>query len=107
VKDKTITLPGAQEIMDRLRKLDMGANDYMAEKFYPLIAAEAEHELLAQGVVMMLAIKIHEFVDSGYPAFMETILHMYVPQIIDVLVDDQEVAEEAKRFHQAAIDATS
>lgn len=105
-QDKVVTLPSAEEIMSRLSKVEMGANDYMAERFYPLIAHEAGRELVAQGVVMMLTLKIHDFMSSGYPPVMTGILHMYVPQLIDALVDDKDVAEEAKRFHQEAMDAT-
>lgn len=105
-KDKVVTLPNAQEIMERLKKVGMGADDYMAERFYPLIAAEGGRELVAQGVVMMLTLKIHDFVHSGYPPVMEGILHMYVPQLIDALVNDPEIAKEAKSFHQEAMDAT-
>lgn len=103
---KAVTLPDTQEIMERLKRVEMGANDYMAERFYPLIAQEAGRELIAQGVVMMLTLKIHDFVSSGYPPVMAGILQMYVPQLIDALVDDKDVAEEAKRFHQEAMDAT-
>jgi len=105
-QDKVVTLPSAEEIMSRLSKVEMGANDYMAERFYPLIAQEGGRELVAQGVVMMLTLKIHDFMSSGYPPVMTGILHMYVPQLIDALVDDKDVAEEAKRFHQEAMDAT-
>lgn len=105
-QDKVVTLPSAEEIMNRLKKVEMGANDYMAERFYPLIAQEAGRELVAQGVVMMLTLKIHDFMSSGYPPIMTGILHMYVPQLIDALVDDKDVAEEAKRFHQKVMDAT-
>jgi len=103
---KVVTLPDEQEIMERLKKMEMGANDYMAERFYPLIAQEAGRELVAQGVVLMLTLKIHDFLSSGYPSVMTGLLHMYVPQLIDALVDDKDVAEEAKRFHQEAMNAT-
>lgn len=103
-KDQVITLPDAEEIVARLKK---AYNDsYMAERFYPLIAQEAGRELVAQGVVLMLSLKIHDFVASGYPPVMTGILHMYVPQFIDALVDDKDVAEEAKRFHQEAMNTT-
>lgn len=104
--EKVVTLPNAQEIVKRLQSLDVGANDYMAERFYPLIAQEAGRELVAQGIVMMLTLKIYDFTASGYPPVMSNILHMYVPQFIDALVDDKEVAEAAKAFHQQAMDAT-
>jgi hypothetical protein len=105
-KDNVVILPNAEEIMNRLKKVNMGANDYMMERFYPLIAQEAGRELVAQGVVMMLTLKIYDFMQSGYPPSMEGILHMYVPQLIDALVDDKEVAQEAKSFHKEAMNAT-
>jgi len=104
MSDKVITLPDAKEIMNRLTKAYDDA--YMAERFYPLIAQEAGHELVAKGIVMMLTLKIHDFVASGYPPVMTGILHMYVPQFIDALVDDKDVAEESKRFHKEAMDST-
>lgn len=104
MSDKIITLPNAQEIVSRLTKAYDDA--YMAERFYPLIAQEAGRELVAEGVVMMLALKIHDFVASGYPPVMTGILHMYVPQFIDALVDDKDVAETAKTFHKEAMDST-
>lgn len=103
---KVVTLPSEEEIMARLKEVDMGAKGYMAERFYPLIAQEGDRELVAGGVVMMLTLKIHDFVASGYPPNTAGILHLYVPALIDALVDDQEIAEEAKQFHQEAMDAT-
>ena len=77
----------------------------MEEKFYPLIAQEAGRELVAEGIVMMLTLKIYDFMKKGgYPAIVENILHMYIPQIIDALIEDKEVAEKAKSFHQEAVD---
>lgn len=61
---------------------------------------------MAQGVVMMFSLKIHDFVKSGYPESMTGILHMWVPAWIDALIDDKEVAEEAKQFHQEAVEAS-
>ena len=104
-ENKVITLPSSEEIMARLKKIDMGANEYMAEKFFPLIAAEGGHELVAQGIVLMLTFKIYDFVHLGYPPIMEGILHRFVPEIIDILVDDREVAETAKRLHRKAMDS--
>lgn len=67
-KTKVVTLPSAEEIMARLKKVN--DDDCMAERFYPLIAWEAGREPVAEGVVMMLALKIHDFVSSGYPPVM-------------------------------------
>ena len=100
--DKVVTLPNAAEIMERLNGVYDDA--YVAERFYSLIAHEAGHELVSHGIVMMFALKIHDFVQLGYPPFVADLLHMYVPWFIDALVDDSEVAQAAKQIHQDVID---
>jgi hypothetical protein len=97
-----IVLPEAEEIMRRLKTVNDDA--YMASTFYPLIAQAAGHELIAEGVVMMLTFKIHDYVSAGYPPLIGNLLHAVVPRYIDALVDNKEIAEKAKRFHQEAID---
>ncbi|MEE8131837.1 MAG: hypothetical protein V3T98_02225 [Candidatus Paceibacterota bacterium] len=100
---KTIKLPSAEEIIKRLK--NVYDNDHVAERFYPMIAKEAKKQLVAEGVTMMFTLKIHDFVASGYryPGVIEDILHMYVPSFIDAIIDDKEVAEAAKVFHQEAL----
>jgi len=63
--DKVVILPSAEEIVKRLSSVYNDA--YMKERFYPLIAQETGRELVASGVVMMFTLKIHDFVNSGYP----------------------------------------
>ena len=104
LNNKVVTLPSAEEIISRLRKVN--DDDYMTERFYSKIAQEAGRELVAPGIVLMFTLKIHDFVESGYPEVMASLLHMYVPHYIDALVDDPEVAEAAKAFHQEAVSAT-
>ncbi len=103
-----IILPDKEEIINRLKKVEMGVYNYMTEQFYPLIAQEGGRKLIARDVVIMLTIKIHYFVQScGYLPMMEGVLHMYVPQFIDALIDDKDVADQAKHLHQEAIDAAN
>lgn len=104
ISDKCITLPPADEIMRRFKEIETG-DDHMEKRFYPLIAAEGGRELVAQGVVMMLTLKIYDFVQSGYPPIIEHLLHMRIPQFIDVLVDDPDVRKAAKKFHSEAMEA--
>lgn len=92
---KVVVLPDREEIMKRLRAVY--DDDYMAERFYSSIAEEAGHELVAEGVVMMLTLKVYDFAE-GYPAPMGAVLSLYAPQFIDALVDDKEVAKAAKDF---------
>jgi len=102
---KVITLPNANEMMKRLRSVcDDGGMD---ERFYKAhLLPNAGRELVAEGIVLMLTLSIYDFISSGYPRIMESILHGYVPMWIDALVDDKEVAGAAKAFHQEAIDGT-
>lgn len=97
-QEAVIVLPDAEEIIRRLKKVNDDA--YTAKTFYPLIAQAAGHELIAEGVVNMLTFKIYDYVSAGYPPMMESLLHAWVPLYIDALVDNKEVAEAAKRFHQ-------
>lgn len=53
----------------------------------------------------MFTTKIHEFVASGYTPSLADMLHKLVPKFIDALVDNKAVADEAKRLHQAAVNA--
>lgn len=97
-EDQTIILPSSEEIVERLKQvLD---DEYMAQKFYPLIAQYGGEQKVAMGVVMMLVLAIEDFMQSGYPAAMRGILYMDVPRFIDALIDDKEVAEEAKMHWQ-------
>lgn len=92
---KNVVLPKQEEILERLRQVDN--DDCLVERFYPLIAEEAGCELVAEGVAMMLTLKVHDFAES-YPPPMGAFLSLYVPRFIDALVDDKEVAEDAKKW---------
>jgi len=102
--DKFITLPGSEEILRRLKTVS--DDDVLIRSFFPLIAKEAGHELVAEGIPMMFALKIYEFINGGgYPSFLGGLLHLSVPNYIDALVDDKEIAEAAKSFYQESMDA--
>jgi hypothetical protein len=106
-ESKAIKLPSASEIMERLSRVD---NDpFMTNRFYSSIASEAGRKLVARELVKMLTQKIQDFASSvssgSYSLVLVYLLLMKVPSYIDALVDDQEVADEAKRFHQEVMDA--
>lgn len=104
---RVITLPSAEEIMKRLKGSGGRADEYMVEYLYPRIAKEGGRELVANGVVLMLTFKIYDFMQAGgYPPMLGNLLHMRVLAWIDALIDDKDVAEEAKRVHKEAMDAT-
>ena len=64
---KTVTLPDRDEMLKRLLKV---SNDSHAqERFYPILLQSAGRVLVAQGVVMMLALAIHDYTE-GMPPMM-------------------------------------
>src|SRR3989344_5470785 len=103
MSEKIITLPNREEMLQRLLKVN--DDSHAQEKFYPILLAEAGRELVAQGVVMMLALAIHDYTE-GLPPVMVSLMYMHAPRFIDALVDDVETAKEAKDFLQAALSST-
>lgn len=102
MKEKVITLPAREEMLDRLKKVS--DNSHMQERFYPILLKHAGEEKVAQGVVMMLALAIHDYVE-GMPPMMSNLMYMQAPQFIEALVDDKEVAQQAKTFLEEALSA--
>ncbi|KKQ93177.1 MAG: hypothetical protein UT66_C0023G0001 [candidate division CPR2 bacterium GW2011_GWC1_39_9] len=93
-EDKVITLPNREEMEKRLLAVD--DNSRLAERFYPLLVKHAGQERVATGVVMMFTLAIHDYTE-GMPTMMAALLHWRIDKYIDALVDDKEVAEEAKQ----------
>lgn len=100
MNEKTITLPNRDEMLQRLLKV----NDisHLQERFYPILLKSAGQERVAQGVVLMLMLAIHDYI-KGMPKVMEGVMCMQAPQFIDALVEDHEVAEQAKQFLQESL----
>lgn len=102
VMAKTTVLPkDAAEIVRRLTAVCDEHN--VVEKIYPTIAQHAGAELLPQGITVMFTLAAYDF-GQEYPPPMGTIIMKYVPRWIDALIDDKEVAEEAKKFLKQAED---
>lgn len=96
-----VTLPSQEEIMRRLSQAGISSiPDVMQDGLYPLIAQEGGKELLVEGLVYMLAQQINIFVSkNGSISFTQSILYSFIPNFIDALVDDIELAESAKRYY--------
>ncbi|MEX2145048.1 MAG: hypothetical protein WD712_01590 [Candidatus Spechtbacterales bacterium] len=103
MSEKVITLPNRDEILARLVKVS--DNSHLQERFYPILLKQAGQELVAQGIVMMLVLAIHDYVE-GMPPVMANLMYMEAPGFIDALVSDPETAEEAKSFLKEALSAT-
>jgi hypothetical protein len=74
----------------------------MQEKFYPLLLKSAGQELVAPGIIMMFALAIHDYT-KDMPPIMANLLYQQIPQFIDALVKDSEIANDAKDFLKESI----
>jgi len=100
-QDTVVVLPSPQEIMQRLIKVH---DDDRAREIYAKIAAQGGTEKVAKGIVLMFTLAIYDQVHSG---MMANVMHMLVPSWIEALVDDKDVAAEAKAFHAETMKASS
>lgn len=99
---KTFTLPDSKEIV---RRLSTVYDDELAQALYAYIADRAGRPLFSLGIVTMFAQGI-DTVSAGYAPVMKNIMQSYIPNWIDALVDDKEVAKEAKDYYEKANNAT-
>lgn len=96
------SLPNADEIIKRLKKVDAKMSDYFSEHFYPLIAQYCGGRMLTpSGVVLMLVQSINDFAKDA--PILAGVLYDRVPNYIDALVDDKEVAVQAKQEFAKAL----
>lgn len=102
MNDKVITLPNHEEMLGRLLKIS--DETHLKEGLYPILLESAGQTRVAGGVVITLALAIHDYTE-GLPPAMANLLYKQVPDFIDALIDDKEVAEQAKKFFQEAITA--
>lgn len=94
---KTIILPDANEITRRLaEKFGDGDHD---KKLWREIARFSGTERNGVGVFMIVSWAIRDYISKGgYPAAMEAVLSMQIPDFIKALVDDDEVRRDALSF---------
>lgn len=100
MSEKTIVLPSREDML--LSLIAVRDNGHYQQKFYPILLQDAGQRLCAQGIVMMFAIAIFDYT-QGMPPVLADIVYMDVPKFIDAIVDDQEVAKEAKNFLAKAL----
>lgn len=100
---KITTLPtDPEEIITRLKQVN-DADEAM--QLYGIIARDAGRELVALGVVMMFVLAIAD-TTKGYPPFLKSLMYTDIPAWIDALIDDQEVATEAKELLAEVLNET-
>jgi hypothetical protein len=94
----TVTLPDDVEIFLALQRVS--PSEWLNRHLYPALIRAAGQRTSALGLVNLFALPIAGFADAGYPAAVVAQLHALVPEWIDALAADREVAGEAKRLHQ-------
>jgi len=80
--DELITLPGADEIVARLRTVI--DEPHAAEKLYPQVARRAGDRLTVNGLELMLTLAIHDYAKGYSPAVAAT-MYVALPDFIRVL----------------------
>jgi uncharacterized membrane-anchored protein YjiN (DUF445 family) len=99
---KKVTLPDRDEMLKRLLKVS--SDPHAQNRFYPILLQSAGQELVAHGVVMMIVLAIYDYTNNMSPA-MSNLMYMQAPRIIEALVDDEEIATEAKSFLEEILPA--
>lgn len=118
--DKTIALPNHEEMLERLTKSEMhkSATEKFISGFYPLLLESAGKEKDAKDIALMLTLAIDDFAEQStlgkdgdgktfkaIKSFEKSFMYKHkVPELIDILVDDSEIAQEAKEFFERACD---
>ena len=98
--EKIIALPGREEMLARL--VNANNESHLQERFYPILLKSAGQERAPQGIVMMLALAIHDYTE-GMPPMMKNLMYMQAPDFIDALVTGPEAAQTAKGLLQEAL----
>ena len=92
--DTLITLPeDPAEIIKRLSSVSDERN--LVEKLYPLIAAKAGQQFAPRGLLLMMVLTVED-VGNQYPPGFKSIMQLFIPRWIDVLVDNKDVAGTVK-----------
>lgn len=98
-RKKIVKFPQADEIKRRMEMVDTPVNTKLAD-FYMLMAAYEQAEVTDVELILLLSSKIYSFVRAErYPADAVDLLLLYVPDYIDVFVEDKEVAKNISKMY--------
>ena len=98
----TTTLPNREEMLQRL--LNVWDDPHITEWLYPILLGSAGYELDALGVISTILQAINDY-SRGMPEVTGPLLHHWVPQWIDALAINPEVADKAKALLQKTLPA--
>ena len=93
MSEKTIVLPNREEMLRRL--MAVSSEPHYRDRLYPLLLRHAGEKRVVQGLVRTFALAVSEYASDLLPVRVR-ILYKHVPGFIDALVDDKEMANEAK-----------
>lgn len=104
MNDKVITLPNREEMLKRL--LEVKCSSFTQQKFYPILLESAGEKKDAVEVVSMLALAIDDYTE-GLPPMISYLMYRQANHFIDALINDAEVAQQARDFLQGALQASN
>lgn len=88
----TFTLPEQEEMLRRL--VEAEGDQYLQEKFYPLLLVHAGTEKHPVGIVMLLQLAIADFADQLGPSMRIRMWDILVPRWIKALCPTKELATQ-------------
>ena len=97
----TVKMPDGDEMFRRLQSVDKWPT--LMNNCYPVMLQAAGQSLNSHGVVLMLLSGISEL-DGKVDKRVSAPLYNMIPQFIDVLVDDDNIREEAKQYWDSLLD---
>lgn len=81
-KEELITLPDEAEMLDKLKAVN--DNPHMVERFYPILLKNAGQERTPDGVKLMVALAIYDYV-KDLPPVMSTMMNMELDDFVEAL----------------------
>ena len=100
---KRITFPDAGEMLNRLLRISQEI--HYREGLYPKIIESAGKDVDAQGIVEAITLAINDYAGEK-PDDIADLVYARVPEFIDALVDDKELAAAAKEFFHKIREST-
>lgn len=81
-EEELITLPDEAEMLERLKAVS--DEPHMVERFYPLLLREAGQQKYPEGVKLMVALAIYDYV-KDLPPVMSSLMNMQLEDFVEAL----------------------